>query len=384
MIKNGRLIIVLASAMLLAFVACQQQKSNNTQVAQSAFGVTSKGDSVFAYTLQNDKGMAVTILNYGGVIQSIKAPDKNGEVADVALGFDNIADYQKSSPYFGALIGRFGNRIAAGTFTLDDSTYHLFVNDGPNSLHGGKEGFDKRIWEVDPFVTDSTQGLQLHYRSADGEEGYPGNLDVQVTYTLNNANELRIDYKAATDKPTVLNLTNHAYFNLRGGKDSINDYTLMLNADRFLPVDSTLIPTGELQPVAGTAFDFRKPTRIGDHINDTVAQIQLAGGGFDFCWVLNDPGKLSQLAASVYDPQSGRTLKVYTTEPGIQFYSGNFLNGSFTGKGGIAYPKHSAIVLETEHFPDSPNQPNFPTTELQPGAQYESTTIYAFGVKKDQ
>ncbi len=370
----------IAAALLLTAVSCQ--KKNTAQVEKAAFGVTSGGDSVYAYTLENKNGITVTVLNYGGIIQSLKTPDKNGKMTDIALGFDNVEKYQKYSPYFGAIIGRFGNRIAKGTFVLNDSTYHLYLNDGPNSLHGGKEGFDKKIWAVDPFTTDSTEGLKLHYLSPDGEEGYPGNLDVQVTYTLNNQNELRIDYEATTDKPTVLNLTNHSYFNLRGGQDSINDYMLMLNADRFLPVDSTLIPTGELQPVAGTPFDFRKPTQIGLHLNDTVRQMRLANGGFDFCWVLNDPGDLKQVAASVYDPETGRTLEVYTTEPGIQFYSGNFLNGSFEGKGGIAYPKHSAIVLETQHFPDSPNQPQFPSTVLNPGDTFHSSTIFAFGVKK--
>ncbi len=371
---------LIAATLLLTVISCQEK--NTSKVERSAFGVTSEGDSVYAYTLDNENGVAITVLNYGGIIQSIKTPDKSGKMADIALGFNNVEKYQKYSPYFGALIGRYGNRIAKGTFTLNDSTYHLYLNDGPNSLHGGKEGFDKKIWEVDPFATDSTQGLKLHYLSPDGEEGYPGNLDVQVTYTLNNQNELRIDYKATTDKPTVLNLTNHSYFNLRGGKDSINDYMLMLNADHFLPVDSTLIPTGELRPVAGTSFDFREPTKIGLHLNDTVRQMQLANGGFDFCWVLNNPGDLQQVAASVYDPKTGRTLKVYTTEPGIQFYSGNFLNGSFEGKGGIAYPKHSAIVLETQHFPDAPNHPDFPSTVLNPGDTFHSTTIFKFGVKK--
>lgn len=364
----------------LIVCSCQQKESHKIQ--KQPFGVTSGGDSVVAYTLSNSNGIKVTILNYGGIIQSLETPDKNGNKTDIVMGFNSVDKYQKYSPYFGAIIGRFGNRIAKGTFTLNDSTYHLYINDGPNSLHGGKEGFDKKIWEVDPFVTDSTEGLKLHYLSPDGEEGYPGNLDVQVTYTLNNQNALRIDYTATTDKPTILNLTNHAYFNFNGGKDSINNYQLMLNADRFVPVDSTLIPLGVLQPVAGTPLDFREPTKIGLHINDTATQLERANGGYDFCWVLNHPGDLNQVAASVYDPETGRVLKVYTTEPGIQFYSGNFLNGSFTGKGNVAYAKHSAVVLETEHFPDSPNQPAFPSTELKPGETFHSTTIYKFSVKK--
>ncbi len=378
--KKFQLLSMAFAILMVSLISCQQKA--NRSVKKSNFGVTSEGDSVFAYTLKNANKVSMTVLNYGGVIQSIKTPDKNGKMGDVLLGFDNIKDYQEYSPYFGALIGRFGNRIGKGTFTLNDSTYHVPINDGPNSLHGGKKGFDKRIWQVDPFVTDSTEGLHLHYLSKDGEEGYPGNLDVKVTYTLNNDNELRIDYEATTDKPTVLNLTNHSYFNLRGGKDSINDYQLMIDADHFLPVDSTLIPTGEEKAVAGTALDFRNPTEIGSHINDTAQQLQLVGGGYDFCWVLNKPDELDRNAVSVYDPKTGRTLDVYTTEPGIQFYSGNFLEGSFEGKGGIAYPKHSAIVLETEHFPDSPNQPDFPSTVLKPGETFHSTTIYKFGVKK--
>ncbi len=376
-----RLSLLSVMITFVVFSSCKE-KAGSSKIKQTPFGVTSKGDSVIAYTLKNKNGVTVTILNYGGIIQSIETPDKEGKMGDIVLGFNTIDKYQKLSPYFGAIIGRFGNRIAKGAFTLNDSTYHLYVNDGPNSLHGGKEGFDKKIWNVTPFTTDSTEGLKLHYVSSDGEEGYPGDLDVQVTYTLNNENALRIDYEATTDKPTVLNLTNHSYFNFTGGRDTVNKYQLMLDADHFLPVDSTLIPTGVLQPVAGTPMDFRKPTAIGLHINDTAKQLKIVGGGFDFCWVLNHPGDLSRPAASVYDPETGRTIRVYTTEPGIQFYSGNFLNGSFEGKGGIAYPKHAAVVLETEHFPDSPNQPAFPSTELKPGDTFHSTTIYRFGVKQ--
>ncbi len=379
--ENFRLSFLIVIITVIAFSSCKE-KEGASAIKQTYFGVTSSGDSVRAYTLKNKNGIAITILNYGGIIQSVKTPDKNGKMGDIVMGFNSIEKYQEYSPYFGAIIGRFGNRIAKGAFTLDDSTYHLYINDGPNSLHGGKEGFDKKIWEVKPFTTDSTEGLKLHYLSPDGEEGYPGNLDVHVTYTLNNNNDLRMDYEATTDKPTVLNLTNHSYFNFSGGRDSINNYQLMLNADRFLPVDSTLIPTGVLEPVAGTPMDFLKPVQIGLHINDTAKQLKIVGGGYDFCWVLNDPGNLNQVAASVVDPETGRTLKVYTTEPGIQFYSGNFLNGSFTGKDGVAYAKHSAVVLETEHFPDSPNQPNFPSTELKPGDTFHSTTIFQFGVKE--
>lgn len=364
----------------LWLISCHN--NSKEKIEKSKFGVTAQQDTVYKYALYNQNGMQIAILNYGGVIQSIKTPDKNGEMADIALGFNEIGKYQKYSPYFGALIGRFGNRIAKGAFTLNDSTYHLNTNDGLNSLHGGDEGFDKKIWDTSPLVTDSTQGLKLHYHRPDGEEGYPGNLDITVTYTLNNDNELRIDYKATTDKPTILNPTNHTYFNLSGGKDSINDYKLTLNADYFLPVDSTLIPTGEERKVAGTPLDFREPTKIGRHINDRTKQLQLANGGYDFCWVLNKPHTLKQRAVKVYDPKTGRTLKVFTTQPGIQFYSGNMLDGSLIGKNDTKYPKHSAIVLETQHFPDSPNQPKFPSTVLNPGETFHSSTIYKFGVKK--
>lgn len=377
--KKQALFLALAVICVVSAFSCNQKKDT---VKKSFFGVMPQGDTVYSYTLTNNQGMEVKILNYGGIIQSLKVPDKNGKMGDVVLGFDSLHQYMTESPYFGALIGRYGNRIAKGTFTLNDSTYHLFINDGPNSLHGGKEGFDKKIWDVTPFHSDSTSGLKLHYLSADGEEGYPGNLDVNVTYTLNNDNALRIDYEATTDKPTVLNLTNHAYFNLEGGKATIDDYQLMLNADHFLPVDSTLIPTGELRPVAGTPMDFLKPNAIGARINDANEQLQLANGGYDFCWVLNTDGNPEKVAVSVYDPKSGRQMKVYTTEPGIQFYSGNFLNGTVTGKYGIAYPKHSALALETEHFPDSPNHLSFPSTVLEPQDTFHSHTIYQFSVKK--
>lgn len=366
---------------LTLFMSCQQggQKS---AVSQDMFGIMPNGDTVVRYTLTNSHGMQVKILNYGGIIQSLLVPDKNGKMGDVVLGFDSLAQYISQSPYFGALVGRYGNRIAHGTFALGDSTYHLYLNDGPNSLHGGKIGFDKKIWGVTPFNTDSTEGLKLHYLSPDGEEGYPGNLNVNVTYTLNNDNALRIDYEATTDKPTVLNLTNHAYYNLNGGKGTALHEQLMLNADSFVPVDSTSIPTGELLPVAGTPMDFLHPTAVGARINDDYNQLKLVHGGYDHCWVLNTHGNLSEVAASVYDPLNGRFMEVFTTEPGIQFYSGNFLDSTLKGKYGNVYPQHACIVLETEHYPDSPNQPSFPTTVLQPGDTFHSSSIYRFSVKK--
>lgn len=364
------------------FTACNHQASRESGISQHLFGILSTGDTVVRYTLTNANGMQVSILNYGGIIQSLEVPDRSGHLGDVVLGFDSLDQYVTQSPYFGALVGRFGNRIAHGTFTLNDSTYHLYLNDGPNTLHGGKVGFDKKIWDVSPFTTDSTEGLKLHYLSKDGEEGYPGNLDVNVTYTLSNDNALRIDYEATTDKPTILNLTNHAYYNLNGGKGTAMNEVLTLNADQYLPVDSTAIPTGPLAPVAGTPMDFRQPTAVGARINDKFDQLKLAHGGYDHCWVLNTHGDLSELAASVYDPTNGRLMEVYTTEPGIQFYSGNFLDSTLHGKDDNVYPKHACIVLETEHYPDAPNEPSYPSTVLNPGDTFHSSSIYKFSVRK--
>lgn len=377
--KKLTFFLLAAATAALFLPSCGQHKAG---ITQDVFGIMPQGDSVVRYTLTNANGMEVKILNYGGIVQSILVPDKNGKMGDVALGFDSLSQYIGQSPYFGAIIGRFGNRIARGTFTLNDSVYHLFVNDGPNSLHGGKEGFDKKIWEVTPASTDSSQTLNLHYLSKDGEEGYPGDLNVHVTYTLSNDNALRIDYEATTSKPTVINLTNHSYLNLNDGKGTALNQQLMLNADYFLPVDSTLIPTGELRPVKGTPMDFLQPIAVGTHINDDYDQLRLVHGGFDHCWVLNTRGDLNQVAASVYDPENGRFLQLYTTEPGVQFYSGNFLDSTLHGTHGNVYPRHASIVLETEHYPDSPNQPAFPTTVLNPGDTFRSATIYKFSVKK--
>lgn len=375
--------ILLAFAILtcpIFYVSCLNNHSQE-RVSKSFFGIMPNGDTVFQYTLTNAHEEQIKVLNYGGVIQSWLVPDKNGKMGDVVLGFDSLDQYIKQSPYFGALIGRFANRIAHGTFTLNDSTYHLYLNDGPNSLHGGQVGFDKKIWTVTPFTTDSTEGLKLHYVSKNGEEGYPGNLDVNVTYTLNNENAFRIDYEATTDKPTILNLTNHSYFNLNDGKGTILNEKLMLNADTFLPVDSTSIPTGEIRSVAGTPMDFRTPTMVGAHIDDNYRQLKLVHGGYDHNWILNTKGNLNEVAASVYDPGNGRFLQIYTTQPGIQFYSGNFLDSTLHGKDGNVYPKHSTIVLETQHYPDSPNEPSFPGVVLNPGDTFHSVTIYKFSVK---
>ncbi|HET7413462.1 MAG TPA: aldose epimerase family protein, partial [Pararhizobium sp.] len=333
------------------------------------------------YHLDNANGMQVNIITYGGAVQSIKVPDKNGYIEDVALGFDDLEGYLQTDTYFGALIGRYGNRIAKGTFKLEGQEYHLPINNGPNSLHGGTKGFDKHVWAASPIRTGNEVGVELTYFSRDGEMGYPGDLAVTVRYTLDNDNDLRIHYSAVTDKPTVINLTNHTYFNLAGaGNGTILDQVAMLNADRFTPIDNTLIPTGELKEVAGTPLDFTKPMAIGSRIHSDYQQLKFTEpkqGGYDFNYVLNNPGNLKTLAARVTDPKSGRTIEMYTTEPGIQFYTGNFLN-DVKGKNGNVYRHWGGFTLEAQHFPDSPNEPNFPSTELKPGQKYTQTTIYKF------
>ncbi len=363
--------------------SCNPKKDADQKagIEKASFGKLSDGREADLYTLRNTAGMTVKISNYGGTVVSLTAPDKAGTYADVVLGMDSLAGYEKGVPYFGALIGRYGNRIANGKFTLDGKPYTLAVNNSPNALHGGLKGFDKVLWTATP-VDGNEPALKLAYVSKDGEEGYPGNLSVEVTYTLQKDNALRIDYQATTDKATVLNLTNHSYFNLTGDADNtILNHDLMLNADRFLPVDKGLIPTGELKPVAGTVFDFTKPTEIGQGISDSSdVQIKL-GGGYDHAWILKEGGTGLKLAATVHEPKSGRYMEVRTTEPAIQFYTGNFLDGTLTGKGGVVYKKRSALCLETEHYPDSPNHPAFPTTVLQPGKTYQTTTVYTFSVK---
>jgi aldose 1-epimerase len=349
-------------------------------IDKKSYGKTQDGHEVFAYTLKNHNGMEVTITNFGGDVLSIKVPDRDGKFADVVLGFDSLADYEKQGPYFGALIGRYGNRLAKGQFKLDGKTYQVPTNDGPNSLHGGKVGFDKRVWDAKESSDAAGQHLHLHYLSKDGEEGFPGNLTTDVTYTLTDKNELRISYSATTDKDTVLNLTNHTYFNLKGqGEGDILQHQVMINADKFTPVDATLIPTGELKNVAGTPFDFRQSHAIGEHINDSDEQLKL-GRGYDHNWVLNGGGKMGS-AAKVVESSTGRTLEVLTDQPGVQFYTGNFLDGTAKGKGKV-YNHRFGFCLETQHFPDSPNHPNFPSTELKPGQKFQSTTVYRFSTDK--
>ena len=334
---------------------------------------TVDGQEVKQYTLTNASGTVVKILNYGGYITNIMVPDKAGVKEDVVLGFDSLSGYlQQGNPFMGCIVGRYANRIAKGKFTLDGKTYQLATNNNGNSLHGGLKGFDKAVWASQQQGDGS---LVLTYTSKDGEEGYPGNLQVQVTYSLTPANELKIDYSAETDQATVINLTNHSYFNLSAGKDStILGHQLMLAADRYTAVDATLIPTGELPAVKGTAMDFTKPATIG-------TDIAKVAGGYDHNWVLNKTGDSLSLAATLYHEPSGRFMEVFTTQPGIQFYTGNFLNGSLTGKEGRKHIKHAGLCLETQHFPDSPNQPSFPSTVLRPGEKYHETTIYKFSVR---
>jgi aldose 1-epimerase len=349
-------------------------------ITRQPFG-TVGGQPVDLYTLTNARGMEVKIMTYGGIIQSIRVPDRSGQMTDVVLGLPTVADYVKNSPYFGAILGRYANRIAKGTFTLDGVTYQLPINNGVNSLHGGTEGFDKQVWQTTEIRQGDAVGLTLSHVSPDGDQGYPGTLTVQVTYTLTSDDALRIQYHATTDKPTVINLTNHSYFNLSGeGTGTIYNQVMRINADYYTPIDATQIPTGQIAPVARTPFDFTRPTAISARIRDGVPQILLAQG-YDHNWVLNrsSPTDTSLiLAASVNDPQSGRTLEVYTTEPGVQIYTSNFFTGTFAGISGKVYRQGDAFTIETQHYPDSPNHPNFPSTVLRPGQQYNSTTVFAF------
>ncbi|MCU0468694.1 MAG: galactose mutarotase [Arcicella sp.] len=352
-----------------------------TNISKTSFGKLPDGKETELFTLKNANGMEVKITNYGGIITHCNVPDKTGKYEDVVLGFDSIAGYLTPSPYFGAIIGRYGNRIANGKFTLDGKSYQLAKNNGENHLHGGLVGFDKVLWKVEP--TDGEEpSLKLTYLSKDGEEGYPGNLNVTVVYTLQKDNALKIDYSATTDKTTVINLTNHSYFNLSAAKNDILNHEVTLNADRYLPVDKGLIPTGELRPVKGTVFDFTAPTVIGKGINEVKDQQIVLGGGYDHAWILNKTGNEESLAATVVDKTSGRKMEVFTTEPAIQFYTGNFLDGTLTGKGNTKYIKRFALCLESEHYPDSPNQSAFPTVVLKPNETYKTSTTYKFSVEK--
>ena len=369
---------------LLILANCFHAKGAERKIQVSDFGKTKNGDTVYRFVLANTKGFEAVVISYGAALVSLKAPDRSGKSSDIVLGYDSLDGYEQDKAFFGATIGRYGNRIAGGQFTLDGTVFHLPKNDGPNSLHGGSRGFNKRIWSgVDRSRADA-QVLELTYTSQDGEEGYPGTLKVQVTYTLpEEANELRIDYSATADKDTVVNLTNHSYFNLSGvASQEILEHQLLLRALEFTPVDSTLIPTGELRAVCCGPFDFTKATAIGARINQGDEQLKF-GKGYDHNWVLERTNKGGlQVAAVVFEPTSGRVLEVLTTEPGIQFYSGNFLDGTVRGKGGQLYGQRTGFCLETQHFPDSPNHPNFPSTVLRPGQVYRTTTVFRLTTRK--
>ncbi|MEC7772162.1 MAG: aldose epimerase family protein [Bacteroidota bacterium] len=356
-------------------------ESKQNPIEETVFGEMPDGTKVKKFTLKNESGMEVDVITYGGIITRWTAPDKNGVYEDVVLGFDNLEQYLESNPYFGALIGRYGNRIANGKFSLDGKSYDLATNDGDNHLHGGEKGFDKVVWNAVAKNTEDGAAVELSYTSKDGEEGYPGKLDVKVTYTLTDDNELDIQYKAVTDKPTIVNLTQHSYFNLSGMfTKKILDHKLYLNADTFLPVDGGLIPTGEMRPVAGTPFDFKNLKLIGQEIGTDNQQLNL-GKGYDHCWVLNEGEEDFRLAATVHHPKTGRFMEVYTNEPGMQFYSGNFLDGTLPAKKGGTYAQRSGFCLETQHFPDSPNQSGFPSVRLNPGETYSSRTLYKLSTK---
>ncbi len=364
-------------------VATSDRTAPAASITRDRFGTTPAGAPVYRYTLVNTQGMRVRILTYGGIVQSMTAPDRQGNFRNVTLGLATLKEYQAESPYFGAIIGRYANRIDEGTFTLDGTTYHLPINNPPNSLHGGTRGFDKRLWQPTPLEQNGTVGLRLTRVSPDGEMGYPGTMHITVTYTLTNTNGLRMDYRATTDQDTIINLTNHAYFNLAGeGSGTVYDQRMMINADHFTPIDSTLIPTGRIAPVAGTPFDFTEPRAIGSRIRDGVQQIVFAHG-YDHNWVLNGTGGHGNLtlAARAYDPASGRVLTVLTDQPGVQFYTGNFLDGSIVGISGKTYRQGDAFTLETQHYPDSPNHKNFPTTVLRAGDVFTSSTVYQFSAR---
>jgi aldose 1-epimerase len=362
--------------MALALSAQTPSKKGSSSVNHQPYGKMPDGTAVELYTLSNANGMRAEIITYGGAVVRLTAPDRTGKFADIVLGMDSLDGYRAEPNYFGALIGRYGNRIGHAAFPLEGKTYQLPKNDGENTLHGGAHGFDKHVWKARAVGG----GLELTYVSADGEEGFPGTLTAKVVYTLTDQNELKLDYTATTDKPTVVNLTNHSYFNL-AGSGTVLQHQVTILADRFTPVDKGLIPTGELRAVKGTPFDFTAATAIGARIDAKDEQIQF-GKGYDHNWVLTSGGgSTAKKAAEVFEPTTGRVMEVWTTEPGLQFYTGNFLDGKVTGKGGVAYPFRAAFCMETQHFPDSPNHPKFPTTELKPGTTYRTTTIYKFSAR---
>lgn len=367
---------------IMTAITCTPSSENSSEssISSEPFGTTPDGTEVTEYTMTNANGIEMKVITYGGIIRTLKVPDKEGNLEDIVLGFDSLEDYVEENPFFGTIVGRYGNRIAGGTFTLDGEEYELAQNNGPNNLHGGPEGFDSKVWEATEVDVEDGVALQLSYLSPHMEMGFPGNLDVVVTYTLLNDNSLEFDYKATTDQATVVNLTQHSYFNLSGETGKILDHELMLNASHFLPVDSTLIPTGELRPVEGTPFDFTEPKVVGEEIDAENTQIEY-GMGYDHCWVFDESEEEMPLGATLYEPESGRFMELYTTEPGVQFYSGNFLDGTLTGKDGETIPRRGGLCLETQHYPDSPNQPDFPSVVLEPGEEYHTTTLLKFSTK---
>jgi aldose 1-epimerase len=375
------LTLILATLCATCLLGCATTTSSESKspLSHQPFGKAKDGTPVDLFTLRNSHGVEAKISNYGGIVVSLKVPDRGGKMGDVVLGYDNLEGYLKETPYFGALVGRYGNRIAKGKFTLNGQQYTLATNNGPNALHGGLKGFDKVVWEPKILATPSGTALELHYLSKDGEEGYPGNLSVTAVYTLTDDNALKLEYTATTDKDTVLNLTHHSYFNL-AGKGDILSHEVMIDADKFTPVDSMLIPTGELRSVEGTPLDFRKSTVIGARINQDDEQMKL-GGGYDHNFIINKPLGALGVCARVYDPSSGRVLEVSSTEPGMQFYTGNFLSGTIKGKGGWVYQKRNAFCMEPQHYPDSPNHPEFPSAVLKAGQTFKSTIIYKLSVR---
>jgi aldose 1-epimerase len=387
--RRGVGCIAVVAAALVTQIGCATipVSSAGAQAVSSApFGTTADGRTAELFTLKNSHGIEMRVTNYGGIITSLMTPDRSGHLDDIVLGYDNLQGYIHDSPYFGAIVGRYGNRIARGHFTLDGTTYRLAINNGLNSLHGGVRGFDKVVWTAKSFKNADGVGVTLDYTSADMEEGFPGTLRAHVTYTLTDDDRLIVDYQATTDKATPVNLTQHTYWNLVGSAQrDILGHELTINADGMTPVDTTLITTGEITPVAGTPFDFRTPTAIGARVDQRQnAQIRY-GNGYDHNWVLNRGAAAADAlvrAARVVEPSTGRTLEISTTEPGLQFYSGNFLDGSITGKGGAVYHFRYGLALETQHYPDSPNHPNFPSTILRPGQQYHTRTVFQFGVAR--
>src|ERR1700674_3534622 len=377
------MLTIFSGAVLMTILGATGATPQSGSTTKKSFGKTPDGQPVDLFVLTNRGGAEASITNYGGAVVSLKVPDRNGKLADVVLGYDTADGYVNDKSYFGALVGRYGNRIGHAQFMLDGKTYTLAKNNGENSLHGGIKGFDKALWTAKILPAKDGQSLELSYLSKDGDEGFPGNLKVTVTYRWTDANALQIEYSATTDKKTVVNLTNHSYFNLAGqGSGDILGHQLVIEADKFTPVDSGLIPTGELRDVAGTPFDFREATAIGARIDQDEEQLKL-GGGYDHNFVLRRAAYVEEsLDARVVEPASGRVLEVWTTEPGVQFYTGNFLDGKTPGKGGVTYPRRNAFCLETQHYPDSPNQPKFPSVVVKPGERYHTITTYRFTVEK--